>query len=62
VLTGAAVACSWSGVLLGPPLFGLVLEATGVYTAPWLLLAAIAVVVALTLPRPAPLVQRDSAP
>ena len=60
VLTGAAVACSWSGVLLGPPLFGVVLEATGVYTVPWLLLAAIAVVVALALPRPAPLVQRDS--
>ena len=59
VLTGAAVAFAWSGVLVGPPLFGLVLELTGTYTAPWLVLAAIAVGVALTLPRPAPLVQRD---
>jgi predicted MFS family arabinose efflux permease len=59
LLTGAAVACSWSGVLVGPPLFGVVLKATGAYTAPWLLLAAIAVGVAVILPRPAPLVQRD---
>ena len=59
VLTGAAVAFAWSGVLVGPPLFGLMLELTGTYTAPWLVLAAIAVGVALTLPRPAPLVQRD---
>ncbi|HUF93076.1 MAG TPA: MFS transporter [Candidatus Limnocylindria bacterium] len=59
LLTGVAVACSWSGVLVGPPLFGIVLQATGSYTAPWLLLAAIAVAVAVTLPRPRPLVQRD---
>jgi sugar phosphate permease len=59
LLTGAAVVFAWSGVLVGPPLFGLVLEATGTYTAPWLMLAAIAVGVALALPRPQPLVQRD---
>jgi MFS family permease len=62
LLTGVAVACAWSGVLVGPPLFGLVVEATGGYTVPWLALAAIAVAVALTLPRPQPLVQRDPAP
>jgi MFS family permease len=62
LLTGVAVACAWSGVLVGPPLFGLVVEATGGYTVPWLALAAIAVAVALTLPRPPPLVQRDPAP
>jgi MFS family permease len=62
VLTGAAVASSWSGVLVGPPLFGLLLDLTGTYTVPWLLLAAIAVVVALALPRPAPLVHRDGTP
>jgi cyanate permease len=56
------VVFSWSGVLVGPPLFGLVLEATGGSTAPWLLLATIALLVALTLPRPRPLVQRDLAP
>jgi len=61
LLTGAAVAFAWSGVLIGPPLFGLVLDATGAYTVPWLLLAAIGVGVALALPRPQPLVQRDRA-
>ncbi|HTO11137.1 MAG TPA: MFS transporter [Candidatus Binatia bacterium] len=59
LLTGVAVAFAWSGVLVGPPGFGLLLEATGAYTAPWLGLAAISLAVALTLPRPRPLVQRD---
>ena len=59
LLTGVAVAFSWSGVLVGPPIFGLVLQATGSYTAPWLILAGIGVAVAITLPRPRPLVQRD---
>jgi MFS family permease len=59
LLTGVAVAFSWSGVLVGPPIFGLVLQATGSYTAPWLILAAIGVAVAITLPRPRPLVERD---
>ena len=59
LLTGVAVAFSWSGVLVGPPIFGLVLEATGSYTAPWLILAAIGMAVAITLPRPRPLVERE---
>jgi len=59
LLTGVAVAFSWSGVLVGPPVFGVVLQATGSYTMPWLMLAGIAVAVAVTLPRPRPLVQRD---
>jgi sugar phosphate permease len=59
LLTGVAVAFSWSGVLVGPPVFGVVLQATGAYTTPWLMLAGIAVAVAVTLPRPRPLVQRD---
>ena len=59
LLTGVAVAFSWSGVLVGPPVFGVVLDATGSYTAPWLILAGIGVAVAITLPRPQPLVQRD---
>jgi cyanate permease len=59
LLTGVAVAFSWSGVLVGPPIFGLVLQATGSYTAPWLILAGIGLAVAITLPRPRPLVQRD---
>lgn len=61
LLTGVAAACAWSGVLVGPPLFGLLLEATGSYGPPWLLLAAIAVVVAIVLARLQPLVQRGSA-
>jgi sugar phosphate permease len=58
LLTGAATACSWSGTLIGPPIFGLVLEATGGYAASWLILTAIALAVVLTLPRLSPLVQR----
>ena len=58
LLTGAATACSWSGTLIGPPLFGVVLEITGSYTLPWLIMTAIAGVVVVTLPRLAPLVQR----
>ena len=42
LLTGAATACSWSGTLIGPPLFGVVLEITGSYTLPWLIMTAIA--------------------
>lgn len=59
LLTGVAVSFSWSGVLAGPPLFGALLQATGGWPAPWLVLAAIGLVVALVLPRPRPLVQRD---
>jgi MFS transporter, ACS family, hexuronate transporter len=58
VLTGAATACSWSGTLIGPPIFGLALEATGGYALPWLILAATALAVVVTLPRLSPLVQR----
>lgn len=58
LLTGVAVTFSWSGVLVGPPLFGLAVDATGSYTLPWLLLATLSVLVALALPRPAPLVDR----
>ncbi len=59
LLTGVAVIFSWGGVLIGPPLFGLVLHATDSYRAAWLVLAAVAVVVAVTLPRLQPLVQRE---
>jgi len=58
LLTGAATACSWSGTLIGPPIFGLVLEATGDYTLPWLFLTLVALAVVVTLPRLSPLVQR----
>ena len=59
LLTGVAVAFAWSGVLVGPPIFGLLVDRTGSYAWPWLGLASIGVAVAATLPRPAPLVQRE---
>lgn len=58
LLTGIAVMFAWSGVLVGPPIFGLLLEATGSYLLPWLLLSACAVSVAVALSRLEPLVQR----
>jgi sugar phosphate permease len=60
LLTGVAVACAWSGVLVGPPLFGLVVEMTGGYSMAWLLLAVLAATVAIALARLQPLVQRDA--
>jgi hypothetical protein len=39
-------------------MFGLLLEATGSYAAPWLALTAVALTVVVTLPRLSPLVQR----
>jgi MFS family permease len=61
LLTGVAVAFAWSGVLVGPPAFGVLREATGSYAWPWLALAGIALVVAATLPQLKPLVQREPA-
>lgn len=59
LLTGLAVIFSWGGVLVGPPLFGLALHATDSYRLAWLALAAVALIVAVTLPRLQPLVQRE---
>jgi MFS transporter, ACS family, aldohexuronate transporter len=59
VLTGISVMFAWSGTLFGPPLFGHLVDATDSYAASWLVLAAIALVVAAVLPWPKPLVQRD---
>ncbi len=61
LLTGVAVAFAWSGVLVGPPMFGLLLGSTGSYAWPWLTLAVIATLVAITLPQLKPLVQREPA-
>lgn len=59
LLTGVAVTFSWSGVLVGPPIFGVALEATGSYRVPWLVLSACALLVAGALSRLRPLVQRN---
>lgn len=59
LLTGLAVVFSWGGILIGPPLFGLLLDVTDSYRLAWLALAATASVVAVTLPRLQPLVQRE---
>lgn len=61
LLTGVAVACAWSGVLLGPPVFGAVLDAADTYAAPWVLLAAAVAAAAVVLWRLPPLVRREPA-
>src|SRR5262245_20777706 len=58
LLTGVAVSFAWSGVLVGPPLFGLMLQATGAYRRPWLLLALTSLAAAVALHRLPPLVNR----
>ena len=58
LLTGVAVACAWSGVLVGPPLFGLLLDATGSYQLPWLGLGLLAFGAAAALASIPPLVKR----
>jgi ACS family hexuronate transporter-like MFS transporter len=59
LLTGVAVVFAWSGVLVGPVLFGLVRDVAGAYALPWTLLAVVSVVAAVALARLKPLVQRD---
>jgi sugar phosphate permease len=59
VLTGISVIFAWGGTLFGPPIFGHVLDATDSYQASWLILAGLACVVAVVLPWPKPLVQRE---
>ncbi len=59
LMTGLSVIFAWGGVLLGPPLFGALVERTDSYQPAWLVLTALALVVAGVLPRLRPLVQRD---
>jgi len=59
LLTGVAVTCAWSGILVGPALFGFALEAFGTYRWPWLALTCSGAAVAVVLSRIAPLVNRD---
>jgi len=58
LLTGVAVACAWSGVLVGPTLFGGLLETTGGYRWPWLGVALTGLGAAIALSRIPPLVKR----
>src|SRR5262249_17250129 len=58
LLTGVAVVFTWSGVLVGPLVFGAVLQASGDYAWSWRLLSVIVVVTALAVARLEPLVQR----
>jgi sugar phosphate permease len=60
VLTGIAVVFAWSGVLVGPVLFGALAEAGG-YAGAWLLLAAIVLSAAAAIARLKPLVRREAA-
>jgi len=59
LLTGVAVVFSWSGVLVGPLVFGAVLSVSGDYAWSWLALTAVVVVAALAVARLEPLVPRD---
>jgi MFS transporter, ACS family, aldohexuronate transporter len=59
LLTGLAVIFAWGGILVGPPLLGVLLDLTDSYRSAWLALSVTAVAVAVTLPRLRPLVQRD---
>jgi MFS transporter, ACS family, hexuronate transporter len=59
LLTGVAVITAWSGVLVGPPLFGHLVEATGSYRWGWLALALAAAAAAVALQRVSPLVKRE---
>ena len=59
LLTGVAVSFAWSGVLLGPPLFGALLQATGSYGVPWLVLSLLAFGAAIALAAIPPLVKRE---
>jgi len=58
LLTGVAVGAAWSGVLVGPPLFGALLQATGDYHWPWIVLAAVSTLAAAALHRLPPFVAR----
>jgi sugar phosphate permease len=58
VLTGISVIFSWGGVLVGPPLFGHLLETSDTYALPWAVLAVLSIAVAAVLPWPKPLVDR----
>jgi sugar phosphate permease len=58
LMTGLGVIFAWGGVLLGPPLFGALAQATDSYRPGWLALAGLALAVAAVLPRLRPLVQR----
>jgi len=58
LMTGLSVIFAWGGVLVGPPLFGALVEALDSYRAGWLALAALAMAVAAVLPRLSPLVHR----
>lgn len=61
LLTGVAVASAWSGILVGPPLFGLIVEAAGGYGPAWVFVALVAAVAAVAVARLEPLVQREPA-
>jgi len=58
LLTGVAVTCAWSGILVGPTLFGAALETLGSYRWPWLALTCSGAAVAVVLSRIAPLAKR----
>lgn len=59
LLTGVAVVSAWSGVLIGPPLFGLWLDFWDSWRPAWSALAILSVAAAVALARLPPLVRRS---
>jgi sugar phosphate permease len=58
LLTGVAVVAAWSGVLVGPPLFGVWLDVWNRWEPAWGALAVLSLLAAVALARLPPLVQR----
>jgi sugar phosphate permease len=58
LMTGLGVMFAWGGVLIGPPLFGVLVDATDSYRVAWAGLVGLSLAVAGVLPRLPPLVQR----
>jgi sugar phosphate permease len=58
LMTGLGVIFAWGGVLVGPPLFGVLVDRADSYRVGWLCLSALTLLVAAVLPRLRPLVQR----
>jgi sugar phosphate permease len=58
LMTGLGVIFAWGGVLVGPPLFGALVDRTDSYRVGWFCLSLLTLAVAVVLPRLRPLVQR----
>ena len=60
LLSGVAFASIVLGLLIGPPLFGIVLEAWDSYRIAWAVFAVLSAVVAITMLGAGPMIDRES--